>query len=91
MDRLCQYSTGRDRIAAAAAKHLYELKRQRYRWTSGLTMCTDTRYYNHLKLAGQASVAMAAMLTNRGKLTRFWSSKVLTFRAACTDRSWQTR
>ena len=76
VDRLVQYSTGRNKAAAATAKSAYELKRQRYTWTSALTVCTDAAYYNHLKVIGHVSVATAAMLSNRGKLTRFWGPKV---------------
>ena len=78
VDRLVQYSTGRNKAAAATAKLAYELKRQRYPWTSALTVCTDSAYYNHLKVLTQVSVATAAMLTNKGKLTKFWGPKVTT-------------
>lgn len=57
------------------AKYTYALKRQKYRWTAGLTMATDVQYYNHLKLLGQASVATVAMLTNKGKLSKLWRPK----------------
>lgn len=76
VDRLVRYSTGRERAAAAAAKFVYETRRQNFRWTSGLTACTDVQYYGHLKAMGQASLAMAAMLTNRGKMSRLLTSRV---------------
>jgi hypothetical protein len=76
VDRLVRYSTGKERAAAATAKWSYALKRQRYRWTAGLTMATDVQYYNHLKLLGQASVASLAMFTNRGKISRLWTPRV---------------
>ena len=76
MDRLVRFSTGKERAAAATAKWAYALKRQRYRWTANLTMATDVQYYNHLKMLGQASVASLAMFTNRGKLSRLWTSRV---------------
>lgn len=76
MDRLVRFSTGKERAAAATAKWSYALKRQRYRWTAGLTMATDVQYYNHLKMLGQASVASLAMFTNRGKIARLWTPRV---------------
>lgn len=76
VDRLVQYSTGRERAAAMTAKYAYALKRQKFRWTAGLTMATDVQYYNHLKFFGQASVATVAMLANKGKLSRVWTPRV---------------
>ena len=71
-----RYTTGSERAAAAAARHSYTMRRQKWRWTSGLTLLTNVEYYTHLKTISQASVALAAMLTNKGKVTRILGRKV---------------
>ena len=71
-----RYTTGSERAAAAAARHSYTVRRQKWRWTSGLTLLTNAEYYAHLKTISQASVAVAAMLTNKGKVTRMLGRKV---------------
>ena len=83
MDRLVRYSTGKERAAASTAKYMYALKRQKFRWTAGLTRATDVQYYNHIKLLGQASVATVAMLTNRGKISKLWTPTVSCQTQAC--------